>query len=115
MSTGAKALIFLGCYLLLAGIAGFASNPAGAKTALVSGGTFGTLCIICGTLLARGITVARWAGLGVMALLTIAFVWRATVGWIAVANGQGEKLFPAVLISSMLVATLLALRFVLKR
>ena len=55
-----------GIFLIACGLAGYASNPEAAKTALISGGTFGTLsafwgfCILKGgrllALLAAGLT-----------------------------------------------------------
>jgi len=41
-------LIFYGGLLVLAGLAGYLSNPEKAKTALISGGTFGALSILWG-------------------------------------------------------------------
>jgi hypothetical protein len=52
--------------------------------------------------------------LATIGLLCAAFVWRASVGWLAVAGGQSEKLFAAALISSMLLMSLLAGWFVLR-
>jgi hypothetical protein len=104
----AFALIALGLYLILAGFAGYLSNPEGAKTALISGGMFGTLCIGCGVLVRFGMNRARIAGLALMCLLSAAFMWRATVGWMAVAGGDGSKLFAAALITSMLLAVIIA-------
>jgi len=108
------ALILLGIYLILAGGAGYLSNPEGAKTALISGGMFGSLSIVCGALVRFGLNWARWAGLGLMALLAVAFIWRATVGWLAVAGGDDAKLFAASLISSMLLAVIIAATVTLK-
>jgi len=114
MITAARAFLFLGGYLILAGIAGYLSNPEGAKTALISGGGFGGLCLVWGILLASGFRWAKWPGLATMALLCAAFVWRSIVGWLSVAGGESEKLFAASLITSMLVVTVLAAVFVLR-
>lgn len=105
-----KALFIFGSYLILAGLAGYLSNPEKAKTALMSGGVFGALNLLCGFLLMKGHAWAAWVGLGLSGLLAATFTWRATVGWMAVANGQSEKLFAAALISSMLVGALLTLK-----
>jgi hypothetical protein len=110
----AFSFIALGSYLILAGIAGYVSNPEGAKTALISGGMFGSLSIVCGLLVRFGMSRARTAGLALMALLAGAFIWRATVGWMAVAGGDDGKMFAAGLISSMLVAVLLAATVVIR-
>ena len=50
--------IAYGLFLIACGLAGFLSNPEKAKTALISGGTFGALSILWGVLMARG---ARWS------------------------------------------------------
>ncbi len=110
----AKSLLFLGGYLILAGLAGYLSNPEGAKTALISGGTFGGLCLVWGGLASRGIRWARWAGLATAGILTVAFIWRSSVGWIAVAGGESDKLFAASLITSMLIATVIAATLILR-
>jgi len=39
------------------------------------------------------------------ALLTLACAWRASVGWLAVLDGQSEKLFAAALLTVMLAAS----------
>jgi len=101
-------VIAYGVFLIGIGIAGFASNPEKAKTALLSGGTFGLLSIVWGVLMYRGVAWARFAALGTTAFLTLIFGWRATASWIAVAAGE-PKFTAAVLISSMLLASLLLL------
>lgn len=111
MKNGVIPLLALGAYLMCAGLAGYAANPAGAKTALFSGGGFGGLCVVWGLLLAAGLRWARWAGLATMGLLAAAFTWRATAGWLAVADGNADKIFAASLITSMLVATGIAAAF----
>jgi uncharacterized membrane protein (UPF0136 family) len=112
--TTSPAFLFLGLYLILAGVAGYASNPEGAKTALISGGFFGGLCLLWSFLHRRGWKWVRPCGLATIGLLCAAFVWRASVGWLAVAGGQRDKLFAAALISSMLLMSLLAGWFVLR-
>jgi uncharacterized membrane protein (UPF0136 family) len=102
----ALTLVVYGAFLILVGLIGFLSNPEKAKTALMSGGTFGLLHIGLGWLSSRGWRPAGGIALGVAVFLAIVFSWRATVSWMAVAGGQPEKLVAAVLISSMLVATL---------
>ena len=42
-------------YLIVMGLVGYLSNPEKAKTALMSGGTFGALSILWGVLGARGV------------------------------------------------------------
>lgn len=100
-------LFIYGAFLLFAGVAGFLSNPEKAKTALMSGGTFGMLSIVWGVLYGRGITWSRKAAFGTIIFLTIVFSWRAAAGWMAVIEGSSEKLFAASLITLMLTATII--------
>ncbi len=102
-------LIFYGAFLIFMGLLGYLSNPEKAKTALMSGGTFGALSILWGVLGARGVRwslPAAWVSTG---LLTLVFAWRASVGWLAVLDGKSEKIFAAVLITAMLVGSVLML------
>lgn len=102
-------MIGYGAFLIAVGIAGYLSNPEKAATAVLSGGTFGTLSIAWGLLLRRGHAWARRGAVATTGLLAVVFTWRASVGWIAVAAGQSEKLVAAALISAMLVASLTTL------
>lgn len=102
-----------GLFLLVCGIAGFASNPETAKTALISGSVFGGLSGFWGVLMLQGRCWARVGALASTLVLAAAFTWRSAAGWMAVADGQ-PKLFAAVLISMMLAASLASL-FVLLR
>jgi len=108
-------LICYGLFLIFAGLAGFLSNPEKAKTALMSGGTFGLLQILVGAILRKGWKPARRIGIGICGFLALIFTWRAIVGWMAVAGGQSEKLFAASLISLMLVASLSAIVLLLRQ
>ncbi len=102
-------LMFYGAFLIVMGLLGYLSNPEKAKTALMSGGTFGALSILWGVLGARGVRwslPAAWVSTG---LLTLVFAWRASVGWLAVLDGKSEKIFAAVLITAMLVGSVLML------
>lgn len=102
-------MIAYGAFLIVMGVVGYLSNPEKAATAVLSGGTFGVLSIAWGVLLRRGVRIARWGAIATTALLTAVFSWRATVGWLAVLAGQGEKLVAAVLISVMDAATVVVL------
>ena len=107
-------LILNGGFLMVMGLVGYLSNPEKAKTALMSGGTFGALSILWGVLGARG---ARWslpAAIMTTGFLTLVFAWRASVGWLAVLDGKSEKLFAAVLITAMLAGSALMLPCLLK-
>jgi uncharacterized membrane protein (UPF0136 family) len=106
-------MIGYGAFLLLIGVIGYLSNPEKAATALISGGSFGTLSILWGALLRRGKDWARWAALATVGFLTVVFAWRSTASWLAVHEGQAEKLVAAVLITAMglaSIATLYVLR-----
>ena len=107
-------LIFYGAFLIVMGLLGFLSNPEKAKTALMSGGTFGLLSILWGVLGARGFRWSRVAAIGTTGLLTVVFVWRSSVGWLAVMDGKREKLFAASLITLMLAASVPMLLRLLK-
>ena len=98
--------IGFGLFLILCGLAGYASNPAAAKTALMSGGTFGTLSAIWGFWMLKGGRLAAFvAALLTTLMLCAAFSWRSVVSWQAFADGE-PKLFAAILITSMLIASL---------
>jgi uncharacterized membrane protein (UPF0136 family) len=99
-------LIIYGCFLIVIGLLGYLSNPEKAKTALMSGGTFGALSILWGVLMARGVRWSLPAAWTTTGLLSIVFVWRASVSWMAVLAGQGEKQTAATLISLMLAASI---------
>jgi uncharacterized membrane protein (UPF0136 family) len=103
--TNSRWLIGFGTFLILCGVAGYLSNPATAKTALMSGSLFGGLSILWGFLLGKGFTWARWVALVMTILLCGVFGWRSTVSWQAVADGQ-PKAFAATLITLMLLGSL---------
>jgi uncharacterized membrane protein (UPF0136 family) len=95
-----------GLFLIVCGLVGFASNPAAAKTALMSGATFGILSALWGFWLLKG---GRWpaliaAGLTTL-LLCVTFSWRSTMSWQAYADGE-PKLFAATLITVMLIGSI---------
>jgi hypothetical protein len=98
-----------GFFLILCGVAGYVSNPAAAKTALMSGGTFGFLSAVWGFWMIKGGRLFAFIAAALTTLmLCAAFTWRSIVSWQAYADGQ-PKLFAAVLISSMLIASVLSL------
>jgi len=102
-------LILYGAFLIAMGLLGYLSNPEKAKTALMSGGTFGALSIVWGVLGARGVRWSRLAAIITTGFLALVFSWRASVGWMAVMDGKSEKLFAAILISAMLVGSVVML------
>src|SRR5258705_2062847 len=112
--TAAGYLILYGAFLIVMGLLGYLSSPEKAKTALMSGGTFGTLSIVWGVLGARGVRWSLPVALVTTGLLALVFAWRASVGWLAVIDGKREKLFAASLITLMLAASVLMLLCLLK-
>mgnify|MGYP001349205984 CR=1 FL=1 len=98
-----------GIFLITCGLAGYASNPEAAKTALMSGGAFGTLSSLWGFWILKG---GRHLALLAAGLTTImlcgAFTWRSIVSWQAYSKGE-PKLFAATLITGMLFASVLSL------
>jgi len=100
-------LILYGAFLAIMGLLGFLSNPEKARTALISGVTFGALSILWGVLGARGVRWCLPAAMVTTSLLAVVFVWRASMGWLAVFDGQSEKLFAAILITTMLAGSAL--------
>lgn len=107
-----KWLIGYGVVLALCGIAGYLSNPAAAKTALISGSVFGGLSALLGLAALRGIRAARPVAMAVTVFLSAVFLWRSVVSWQAAAAGE-PKVFAASLISLMLVATVVTLGFLI--
>jgi uncharacterized membrane protein (UPF0136 family) len=103
-----------GVFLMLCGLSGYLSNPAGAKTALMSGGTFGGLSVLWGVLMLRGFGWARMAAWVSTLVLVAAFAWRSIAGWMAYVAGE-PKLFAASLITLMLVASLASVAVLAKR
>lgn len=99
-------LMLYGGFLIVMGLAGYWSNPEKAKTALMFGGTFGVLSLFWGVLGARWCLPAAIITTG---LLTVVFLWRASVSWLAVMDGKADKLFAAVLITTMLAGSALML------
>jgi hypothetical protein len=95
-----------GAFLVAAGVAGYLSNPEKAATALLSGGSFGVLSIAWGVLLRRGHAWARKAALATAGFLTLVFAWRASATWAAALGDRPEKLFAAMLITAMGIASI---------
>ena len=101
--------ISFGIFLIVCGVAGYISNPAAAKTALMSGGTFGVLSALWGFWMLKGgrLLVLIAAGLTTL-MLCGAFTWRSTVSWQAYSDGE-PKLFAAILITAMLFGSVASL------
>lgn len=103
-----------GIFLILCGVAGYLSNPAAAKTALISGGTFGLLSALWGVLMRKGFAWAKIAAWASTLVLVAAFSWRSIAGWTAYSAGE-PKLFAASLITLMLIASLVSLAVLARR
>ena len=98
-----------GGFLILCGLLGYLSNPAAAKTALISGGSFGLLSAAWGVWMRRGGGKPAWfAAAATTLLLLAAFTWRSIASWQAFFAGE-PKLIAAVLISAMWVGTVASL------
>ncbi len=95
-------VVISGIFVILLGVIGFMTHPEKGHTALISGGGFGALFILWGILAAKGRRWSRFAARLTAVLLGAACAWRAVVGWLAVANGQSEKVFASILITLML-------------
>jgi len=98
-------LVIFGIFLLLLGVIGYTTHPEEARTALISGGGFGALSILWSILGTKGVRWSWAAALATTALLLVACVWRASLGWLAVANGRAERVFASIVITLMLAAS----------
>ena len=112
--TNARWLISFGVFLFLCGLAGYLSNPANAKTALISGSLFGGLSVVWGILLAKGHEFAKRIALAMTLMLCGVFGWRSVVTWQAVADGA-PKAFAASLITLMLLGSIATVVKLLRR
>jgi uncharacterized membrane protein (UPF0136 family) len=98
-----------GAFLIVCGLLGYLSNPEKAKTALISGGTFGLLSAGWGLWLFKGGRKLAWFGAaGTTLLLVAVFTWRSTASWQAFFAGE-PKLIAATLITAMWVASVASL------
>lgn len=107
-------LVIFGIFLILLGMIGYVTHPEKAHTALIFGGGFGALSVLWGILAAKGIRWSKLAALLTAILLSVACVWRAGLGWLAVANGQSEKVFASLVITLMLAVSAVMLVVLLK-
>ncbi len=67
-----------GVFLILCGIVSVIFIGLKAKTALISGGTSGVISIVISVLMFNQVTVAKYAGILVVAALFVVFSWRST-------------------------------------
>lgn len=106
--------IIFGILLILLGVIGYVTHPEKAHTALIFGGGFGALWMLWGILSAKGVRWSWLAALVTTALLVLASMWRGSLSWLAVANGQSEKFFASLIISMMVALSASALFLLLK-
>src|ERR1041385_7031122 len=90
-------LVILGIFVILLGVIGYVTHPEKAHTSLLFGGGFGALFVLWGILGAKGLRWSKAAALLTTVLLSAACAWRASLGWLAVVNGQSEKVFASLL------------------
>jgi len=108
-TTMGRWFIGFGLFLILCGVLGYLSNPEKAKTALMSGGTFGLLSAAWGVWMLRGGGKPAWyAAAATTLLLVAAFSWRATASWQAVLVGEPKQI-AAALITAMWAASIASL------
>jgi len=107
-------LIIFGIFLILLGVIGYVTHPEKAHTALIFGGGFGALWMLWGILSAKGVRWSWPAAVATTALLLLATVWRGSLSWMAVANGQSEKVFASLIITLMVALAASALFLLLK-
>jgi hypothetical protein len=115
----AKVMIGFGVFLAVCGFLGWALTgfEARAKTAILSGGITGATMIAMGFVSASPSHKLKMIGIHLGMVLPLVFggvfVWRASVGWKAVAAGM-PKVGTSVLISLMAVASFVTLATILK-
>jgi len=98
--------IAFGTFLILCGLLGYLSNPEKAKTALISGGSFGLLSAGWGIWILKGGGKFAWIAAAATTILLIgAFTWRSTASWQAYFDGE-PKLIAAALITAMWFASI---------
>jgi uncharacterized membrane protein (UPF0136 family) len=89
--------------IIALGVMGYLSNPEKAISALIAGGTVGSISLILGLLVNQGKTALISVAMGVVGLAGLAFGWRAFGAWKAVLSGSGNKMIAACLISVMFI------------
>eukprot|EP01112_Ceratiomyxa_fruticulosa_P003918 TRINITY_DN1423_c0_g1_i1.p1 TRINITY_DN1423_c0_g1~~TRINITY_DN1423_c0_g1_i1.p1 ORF type:complete len:129 (+),score=6.94 TRINITY_DN1423_c0_g1_i1:39-425(+) len=106
-------LAYYAVFIAVMGIIGFLTNPAKAKSALISGLVSGGLCLVWSYLISNGSSnTSKWgciAGFVSCLVLGFVFAWRAFLAWNSYLSGQEEKLVPAVLTSVMSLASAVTL------
>jgi len=110
MKIPGKLLRAYGAFLIVCGVVGWAATGFApkAKTAILSGGVTGTLMVVLGLLAlygsARARVIAPWVGVFFALAFTSVFTWRASIAW----QNVPAKLYVAILLSVMAVASVTA-------
>ena len=107
-------LIIYGIFLILLGLMEYLPHPEKARTALTLGGGLGVLSVLWGVAGARSARWSRLAALFTTALLSLACIWRASVGWMNALNGHAESVFSSLIATLMLSVSAVMLLFLLK-
>lgn len=74
----ANLILFYGLFLIVSGIAAVVFIGWKAKTALVSGGTTGSIALFISNMLSNDVRVFMYAALVLPIMLFVVFSWRAT-------------------------------------
>jgi len=110
MKNPGKLLLMYGAFLIVCGVVGWAATGFApkAKTAILSGSATGALMIVLGLVALRGPAAVRgiapWVGAFFALGFTGVFTWRASIAW----QNLPEKLYVAILLSVMAVASVTA-------
>lgn len=99
-------LLAYGLFLIGIGVAGYVNNPEKAKTALISGGVFGTIHLVWSYLWNRAHEIARYGAAVTIVLVLVASTWRMWASWQAYLGGDETKRFVAFLLTAMFLGTL---------
>jgi len=99
-------LLAYGIFLIAIGLVGYLNNPEQAKTALISGGLFGSIHLIWAFLWNRLRKVARLGAGITICLVLAASTWRSWVAWQQYLGGDQSKQFVAFLLTAMFLGTL---------
>lgn len=99
-------LIGYGVFLVTAGVLGFVLTRETSVSSLFNGGIFGTLLIVLGVMHQQGRMWTHPASLSASAIFTLTFLWRATLQWYEIANGDVTRVNIAVLLSIMSLVSL---------
>lgn len=95
-------LVIFGIFICVLGVINYQTHPERATMVLMIGGALGALLAVWGILGAKGFRWSWAAAVFTATLLSLRCVWRASVGWLAVAEGQAERAFAALVVTLML-------------